>query len=183
MEPLRPFEEELIKEFKPPEGYEMKRPSRGAVKSRTGFWIRDHLLDVGQDSITGMWERRSDFISIAKSMGVMIRDSQYRSFWSYVYILDVIKLIKCIRIEPGTKNPKFVQKYYAVVKANIDSTDWENPTPKYLATISVHPVYSSISFKKDPRKSWSELSSERTYKWRLSKPVGKPGRPRKYAHR
>jgi len=176
---LRDFEWDIINEFKPPEGYEMKRPARGAAKARTGLWIKDHLLDVEEDSITGIWKWRNYFAAVARNMGVMIRDSQYRSFWSYIYILSKIGLIEHVRSEPGSKNPDLKEKYYGVVKDMIDSPDWENPIPKYLSIVSGKPEYSSSEFKESPREAWSKLCSERTHKWRESKPRKAPGRPRK----
>ena len=149
------------------------------MKARTGLWIKDHLLDVGEDSVTKMWKRRNYFAAAANNVGASIRNSKYRSFWSYVYILSAIGLIEHVRSEPGPRNPDLEEKYYAIVDSEIYNTDWENPIPKYLSLFSKSPQYRTREFVSSPRETWAMISSERTFRWnqtRERKPAGRKRR-------
>jgi len=103
-------------------------PRRGlpAFIISTGVWIRDHLLEVGEDYPAGMYRK---FKRAKEEKGVSC--GSYQSFRQYIWWLEKLGFIKFVRREPS-KNPILEdRRYYRVVKGREDDPGWRNPR-RYL---------------------------------------------------
>ena len=87
----------------------------------TGMWIRDHLLEVGEDYPFHMWKLLRE-----RKGG---RGGTYQNFRNYIHWLVKLNLIRFTREEPSL-NPMFKpRRYYACVPENIDRWElWRNPS-------------------------------------------------------
>jgi len=121
---LRPFEEEIVNNFKV---FSWERGGGKAIP-RKGIWIKQHLLDVKEDFIYGMWQRWSAFISIAHEMKAEIELGTYAAFRTYVYLLKKYGLIIPTRRERAkTTSPEFFRQYYRVNTRLLRDPRWLNP--------------------------------------------------------
>ncbi|MEM2448954.1 MAG: hypothetical protein QXT14_08420 [Candidatus Bathyarchaeia archaeon] len=113
---LRTFEREIITRW---------IAGGTAVVSPTGEWIKNHLLDVGEDYTYSMWRRYQIFVEIARSIySAWIKSARYLSFARYVCLLKRLGLIEPSRREKGKPRPR---TYYRVVIERVDSPDWAHP--------------------------------------------------------
>lgn len=123
---LRPFEKDIIKNFKtfsPTEG-------GGRSRSRKGVWIRGHLLDVGKDYVYGMWKTWKKFTEAARHEHAKIDGGSYSAFKTYIWLLKKLGLITLVDVSPG-KGYYFKRHYYAVVPGKVKSKIWLNPYKQY----------------------------------------------------
>jgi len=92
---------------------------------KTGLWIRDHLMTVGEDYTYRMWQ---DFVFHLKSVGEYVPVTpypSYQSFARYVWILKKIGLIEPTRIERSISGRP--RQYYRIRPGMEYSKAWENP--------------------------------------------------------
>jgi len=125
---LRPFEEEIIANFKTFD------PTIGGGKSRPrkGVWIRGHLSDIGEDFIYGMWERWDLFTKAAALREAMIESGDYGSFRTYIYLLKRYGLIIPTKRERAkTTSREFFRQYYRVNIGRLKDPHWLNPYGEY----------------------------------------------------
>lgn len=99
-------------------------PRRGlpAFVVSTGVWIRDHLLEVGEDYPLRMYKllKREK-----KLRGV--KCGSYQSFRQYVWWLRRLELIEFVRSEPSENPVLEGRRYYRVVEGKEDDPAWRNP--------------------------------------------------------
>jgi len=114
---LRPFEAEIIEIFR----------VHGTRASPKGWWIRDHLMDVGKDYVYSMWKRYVRFCEAAKRVAtVTIHPGPYRSFRTYVYLLRRLGLLTLVE---EVKGPGiYSRRYYAITPGREEPfEDWLRP--------------------------------------------------------
>jgi len=125
---LRPFEEQIIERFKT---FDIT-VGGGKARPRKGIWIREHLLDVREDFIYGMWERWQRFITVAHMREADIEVGTYSALRTYVYLLKKASLIIPSRREKAkTTNPQFFRQYYIVNPNLLKDPRWNNPYGLY----------------------------------------------------
>jgi len=125
---LRPFEEEIIANFKTFD------PTIGGGKSRPrkGVWIKQHLLDVGEDFIYGMYERWGTFTKAAILREASIEPGTYGSFRTYIYLLKKDGLIIPTKRERAKSTSHlFFRQYYRVNIRLLKDPRWLNPYGEY----------------------------------------------------
>jgi hypothetical protein len=125
---LRPFETEIISNFK------VFSPISGGGKSRPrkGVWIRQHLLDVGEDYVGGMWKKWTKFVGDARKQNAEIEFGTYDSFRTYVYLLKKHGMIVPTRRERA-KSPDagFFRQFYRLNTRRLEDPTWLNPYATY----------------------------------------------------
>jgi len=125
---LRPFEEEIIANFKTFD------PTIGGGKSRPrkGVWIKQHLLDVGEDYIYAMWKRWEVFILQAHERKAEIESGTYTAFRVYIFLLKKYGLITPTKRERAkTTSRLFFRQYYRVNIRLLEDPRWLNPYAEY----------------------------------------------------
>lgn len=165
---LRDFELELIDYFKIPEAETLFAGRRkGRSKPRTGFWIKGHLQDVGEDYVYSMYERYSYFMSIAN-----LEDVDKHSFFTYVWLLRHLGLIELTRREAMDKKPRGIRfrDYHSIVEEKKNDITWEDPWMIYRYNL---PLEEAI-------EKWKKEYPERLEKYYMKHehPPRKLGRPR-----
>ncbi|MFB0523166.1 MAG: hypothetical protein ACETV1_05325 [Candidatus Bathyarchaeia archaeon] len=128
--PLRPFEEEIIDRFKT---FDIT-VGGGKSRPRKGIWIKQHLLDVGEDFIYSMWERWQSFTRIAHTREAEIESGTYGALRTYIYLLRKHGLlIPTKREQAKTTNPLFFRQYYQLNRRRLEDPLWRNPYKPYLS--------------------------------------------------
>lgn len=153
---LLPFEESIIREFKPPEGEAPGFYGKGKMKPRLGHWIKAHLQEQGEDYPYRMWKLWNNLCITANALGVMIPTNNYTQFVIYMRCCQLAKLIKQVRKVPyrvkyDPEHTIYIT-YYSVIEENIDSDLWDNPRKE------------SESYR-----TWSDLSREQKEKYYKSR--------------
>lgn len=91
----------------------------------TAGWIKNHLLEVGEDYPYNMWR---ELRNLKLEMGVIKKGiGSYQNFRNYIYWLEKLGLIKFVREEEGDKTFLAKRRYYAVVEDQLDNPAWSNP--------------------------------------------------------
>jgi len=129
----------------------------------TGYWIRGHLLDVGEDYTKRMYERYIQFIEIAKQYGITFKKPRYRSFINYILVLRRLGLIRVSRLAPPVKKFAKPRRYYTLNPAKIDSPEWSRPIQTLYPTTDTR---------------WRKIHGLPVYKKALKRPRRPRGRPR-----
>jgi len=121
---LRPFEEEIVNKFKV---FSWERGGGKAIP-RKGVWIKQHLLDVNEDFVYGMWQHWTTFVRAAHEMKADIELGTYAAFRTYVYLLKKYGLIIPTRRERAkTTSTEFFRQYYRVNTRLLRDLRWLNP--------------------------------------------------------
>jgi len=163
---LRDFEKDLISYFGTPEGETLFAGRRkGRSKPRTGFWIKGHLQDVGNDYVYSMYKRYGYFMSIANLERV-----DKHSFFTYIWLLRHFDLIKLVKREPMDEEGRGLRyrNYYSIVKEKKDDETWEDPWMIYRYNL---PLEEAI-------EKWKEQYPERLEKYYMKRKLEHPPRPR-----
>jgi len=104
---------------------------RAAAKIRAspkGEWIRNHLLEVGEDYPYRMWKRFRAFAEEAKEeLGVKIRTGTYQSFMRYIRLLKDLNLIIPIRRTPSQRPALKPRVIYTINPEKIEDPAWTHP--------------------------------------------------------
>lgn len=104
-------------------------PRKGVLPAfivSTGLFIRDHLLDVGEDYSQAIYRKLK---KEKTKRGVKV--GSYSSFRQYMWWLAQLKLIEFARSE-SSQNPILQdRRYYRIVPGAEDSPAWQNPR-RYL---------------------------------------------------
>ena len=117
---LRPFERDIVRRIRGRPG-----AGRGGKASpRKGIWIKNHLLECGQDYVYAMHLRWKGFIEEA---GLNINAGTYQQFRTYIYVLKRLGLIE----RAGASSGGFSKSYYVLNPENVDSPKWNNPFKAY----------------------------------------------------
>jgi len=155
--PIRDFEVRLASMF-----------SSGGFSaiSPVGFWIKNHLLEVGEDYTRRMYERYLQFIEIAEQYGIKFKKPRYHSFINYILALRRLDLIRISRITPPVKKFAKPRRYYTVNPAKIDSPEWDRPLQTLYPTTDTR---------------WRKIHGLPVYRKALKRPKKPRGRPRKTA--
>jgi len=125
---LRPFEEEIVNKFKV---FSWKHGGGKAIP-RKGVWIKQHLLDVNEDFVYGMWQRWIAFVRVARDMKAEIELGTYAAFRTYIYLLKKYGLIVPTKRERArTTSPGFFRQYYRVNTRLLKDPRWLNPYKPY----------------------------------------------------
>ena len=118
---LRPFERDIVRRIRT---HPRRRGGGGRSVSRKGLWIKNHLLEVGQDYVYSMHIRWKGFIEEA---GLNIKAGTYQSFRTYIYVLKRLGLIQRV----GASTGRFSKSYYSLDLEQVDSPKWGNPFKAY----------------------------------------------------
>ena len=99
-------------------------PRRGlpALLIGTGVWIRDHLLEVGEDYLAGMYR---EFKRDKKAREV--KCGSYQTFRQHIWWLRKLGLIEFVRSEPSENPVLEGRRYYRVVAGRENDPAWRNP--------------------------------------------------------
>jgi len=151
---FRDFESEIVSSFKV-SGYVGVSP--------TGYWIRGHLMEVGEDYTKNMYEKYVSFIDMARLEGVRLKRPGYRSFVNYIIVLRKLNLIRISSVAPPVKKFAKPRRYYALNPEKINSPEWNRPVQ------TLYPIT-------DPR--WRRIRKLPTGKKALKRPRRPRGRPR-----
>jgi len=134
----------------------------------TADFIRNRLLGVGEDYAYNVWKL---FSKKLRSIGQ--RSPHFTSFVKYWKILEELNLIEFVREEKG--RGRFPRRICRVVKANINSKDWDNPQ----AALDLRKGRVWINPDTGEKVPISRLGKRRYSRRVMGKPPGKPGRPPK----
>lgn len=89
----------------------------------TSMFIREHLIEHGEDYITHMWRA---FCAVKAEKNV--KPGSYRNFRSYIYWLTKLHLIEVTRTEPASRPLVAPRRFYRLVSENINKLDlWRSP--------------------------------------------------------
>ncbi len=124
---LRPFEREILEDFK---RFAFVEGRGGRSSPRKGRWVRGHLLSVETDYLYGMWLKWKRFVELARRLDVKLAVGQYGAFRTYCWLLTQEKLIVKVGTEKSSRGG-FPRSYYRLVEENLDSPLWLNPYRKY----------------------------------------------------
>ena len=101
---------------------EVARRGLPALIVSTGVWVRDHLLEVGEDYVAAMYR---GFKRDKQRTGV--RCGSYQGFRQYIYWLRRLGLIEFVRGEPSENPVLEGRRYYRVVPGREKDPAWRNP--------------------------------------------------------
>lgn len=101
---------------------EVARRGLPAFIVSTGLWIRDHLVEVGEDYPLAMYKL---FKFQKKQRGVSC--GSYQNFRQYIWWLRKLGLIEFVRSEPSANPVLESRRYYRVVAGTEDNLAWRNP--------------------------------------------------------
>ncbi len=95
--------------------------------SYAGVWVRDHLMEMGEDYIQHMSTTYRTKLKQSKKVV-----SSYHQFCKMIYVLESIGLIEFVRKEPASKSWLKPKKYYRIKPGKEESIKWNNPQKHYV---------------------------------------------------
>ena len=116
MSNVRPFEIEILKDFKA-YGY-----SSGPGPKAS--WVRGYLLEVQKDYGTSMFKHYVSFCDAARLQGAKLRTAKESSFFAYLSMLRHLGLI--VSVTPYKWAPR-KRHYFKLTPQKISEEFWHNP--------------------------------------------------------
>lgn len=98
----------------------------------TSMFIRQHLLEVGEDYVLHMWK------VLCQVKGERnLKAGSYTNFRNYIHWLTRLELIRAVREEPARTPVLKPRNYYCVVPENTEKLAlWESPRARGICTLT-----------------------------------------------
>lgn len=132
---LRPWEEEILKDFK---SLAIVTGHGGRATPRKGRWIKGYLLLVERggrpgDFLQSIYRGWRDFCIKAKALrGINLGNpGTYDNFKTYFWLLEKAELVQKTMEEKASRGGTFPRHYYVIVRRRVDSPLWLNPYKSY----------------------------------------------------